>query len=693
MEAYLELAIEEILTKSPEEIKRIYEEDLKVLKDGKPEAKRKVAQRHALYYSPLESSVEEATLYALHEAAKLGEIDGVAIQEARSGSPSFDSVRTAPDGKLIWKRGLTVESMRKVGDKQVTVFYSIFDHDARRKRASNAQEFVSGLVEHARELATDIKLIAALEQFKPQIPIHRSRNILANMFIDGKTLHEVIKEATPDVKYALLAPLTRVETALHHYAQELFAKQPNKNVFVPVNHAELLLTKGVARNYPAFAEKLKKNSVFASILGDLNGIQSFVHGDAIPANTVVTFEDCSTGRQPIYHPIDLEEASLDFHEAPIVQRLLKSGAYDSCGEPVKLQDGSTLEAALLGELQAQMKKLEPCFDVELSRKRFNALKAEQLLIWASRYKAAAKVAANEEELALLSRYYYTLFCKEVVAQGRVNDTNALTDLSLLFKPLSSPEMDAVYEKMHPGSRSVSVFKVDAAGNAEERLEERMKDYAHKKRMTWAGRIGAGLAIVAGIAGIFGYQQHSKNVEAELAKAQTRGKYAEKVHIIRLAQSRANARTPAELYGLDELRMWGKIIDNPTFADVAFIDYTNLYSAQRKVAASPDSKEYERDVLYALPPELYSAVIDTQYTIDAFMRSGYYAGSHPAYDPPPNMPYASPREKEAYDRIQKKMKAAEESYNADLLREKAAAQGSTVWIPSIGEVPLNSTKQK
>ena len=212
-------------------------------------------------------------------------------------------------------------------------------------------------------------------------------------------------------------------------------------------------------------------------------------------------------------------------------------------------------------------------------------------------------------------------------------------------------------------------------------------------MTWAGKIGAGLAIVAGIAGIFGYQQHSKNVEAELAKAQTRGKYAEKVHIIRLAQSRANALTPAELYGLDELRMWGKIIDNPTFADVAFIDYTNLYSAQRKVAASPDSKEYERDVLYALPPELYSAVIDTQYTIDAFMRSGYYAGSHPAYDPPPNMPYASPREKEAYDRIQKKMKDAEESYNADLLREKAAAQGSTVWIPSIGEVPLNSTKQK
>ncbi len=666
------LTIEEILSKTPEDIRRIYEEDLRILKTGILAEKRQVAQRHALYFFDFEA--EKAALICLQKEAKEGKIDALTL-EAVANSPSFERIRRLPDGKILWHRGMTVEGFEVIGSHVLTTIYSVFDDDARRKRAAQAQEFTNNTTELARKQADDIELIAALETFMPLSPVYSDKNILVNLFVDGQNLHDALKKADIAKKHEHLAMLARIDAALHHFAKG------RKTKFEPIDHAERLITKGVARNYPAYAERLKKNSVFTSIFADLQGIQSFVHGDALPSNTMITWRESPDGPTPVYHPIDFEEACLDFVEAPLVQRLVKSGIYNEKGESMPFGE-STVEAAVLNELQAQAKKLDPSFDVEASNKRFNALKAEQYLIWASRYRAAADVTNNRSELIMLSRYYYTLFCREVSQQGRVKDVQNLDELSSLFQPLDSHQMREAHNSLQPQNRSISAFKVDTVGNAESKLEEMMKNYNSRKRWRLGGRIAAGIALFGALAGgIFGYKAYTET-QQQLQKAELKGKYAAKVHIIRLSQTSGSAYSTDEVFGLDELKMWKKRFkeNEQELAYAAFIDYAELYRVMKSV--NPETPEFKREVLSKLPDDLRFAMLDTEYIIDNWIYSPQANGLFPEEK---GKPYETARERGAWEKIEKTVKAAEAAFEEEQRLKALKSQTPTNYIPSIGDV--------
>lgn len=669
MTTNLELSIEEILKRKPEEIKRIYEEDLKKLQTGSSEERRRVALRHALYFLQFGDATERAAINALQKEANEGKIDALALENIDT-APSFERVRREPDGKLLWKRGMTVEGFKVMGDHVVTTVYSIFDDDVRRKTANKAQIEVSRLTEYARAQAENIELVKALETFKPLLPVYTDRNFLVNLFVDGQNLHKVLKESDVAGKHEHLSVLARVDAALHHFAKG------RKTKFEAVDHVDRLIAKGVARNYPLYAKHFKENPVFASLFADLQGAQSFVHGDALPSNVIITWRESPEGPTPVYHPIDFEEASLDFVEAPLAQRLVKSGIYNERGESAVFGE-STLEEEVLMALQSQAKKLDPDFDIAVSTKRFLALKAEQYLIWASRYRAAAEVASNCSELLMLSRYYYTLFCREVAQQGRVKDINDLSELSSLFKPLDACQMRVVHESLQPQNRSISAFKVDSVGRAEDKLEQMMQDYNRRRHWRIGRRIAAGIALFGALAGgIFGYKEFRKTQE-QLQSAELKGKYAEKVRIIRLSQSRGSAYSAHEIWGLDDLGMWEKKFKDDELARAAFIDYAILYRAMKDVPANAEN--YKREVvskIRELSLEMYCAMLDTEYLIDSWMHSPQLNGlfteeGTKQYEEAKaqGMPFESGRERLAYERVRKIMSDTEEAYEAEQ-RQKA-----------------------
>ncbi len=193
--------IEAILQGTPDEVRALYERDMEVLKSGTPEQKRIVAKRHALQVLPIDAktAVDRAALKTLEYQIKEGKADSIALEDLKdiSEAPTFSAIGQG-GGTNVFDRGFVVMSYKMLGQgKVLRTFYSFFKDDNRRKRAVQGQEFVASLREYMRKNVTDVELARLLDKLEPIKPAYSKRNIVANVFIDAKDMHEELKTADP----------------------------------------------------------------------------------------------------------------------------------------------------------------------------------------------------------------------------------------------------------------------------------------------------------------------------------------------------------------------------------------------------------------------------------------------------------------------------------------------------------------
>jgi len=597
---------------TPDELRLLYESDRNLLETGSLDEKREVAKRHVLKVFPIagEARVNDAIVSLLQKEVREGHIDDATLQSVKdlTQAPSFEEVVERATGMQVNNRGSLVVGQKLIGDTVLRVFYNIFDSDKHRQRADAGQRFASEVAKHILDTATDHETLNALTGFKPKVPVYSGKNILANVFIEGRELKELLQEADVEERYLHLQKVALAEAAMYHHARPLLEQTQWKDVFPEVNHEHLLVNHVLARSDVALANKLKKGVRPKEVqqlvdLLKIEGPRSFTQGDAIPSNTMVAVREhdvlasavLGKSKEFSYTPIDFEFAGLDVPEAMLAQRLVKSPVYDAKGQSLRLANGKTMEEELLNEVIAYHQRQDPLFDPNESQERFYRVKAQLLLMWAARYKELGENDAvqNQDVARVLSKYFHSLFAQELKRQKK--DDSVINYTSTIFgAPLSDNDLEKVFEAYHPESGSVSLLKTIYVRNASHRLEEMVKQYNRKSLRSKMTSVAGALLIpvVVGAVSVGAYvQKRMEELKIENAKEKKEKEYQKLLKIIRLEKHQTT--DTLEFLVQYRLRAWESVFKDTRTAYAAFANYDETYQAMQKADGSVEYRKFEK----------------------------------------------------------------------------------------------------
>lgn len=643
--------LSEISGKTPEEQSAIYRSDLSALKSGTVEEKRKIAKRHVLELLPIKGKkrLGKAIVKALKQKVNSGEIDAASLNgvDNLSDLPTWSTLQETASGMNLHDRGSLVVAHTPICDKTLRTFNSVFTDDSHRRRASAGQRFVYDLTRHIRQNSTDHKIIEAISSFDPIEPVYDGKNILSNLFLDAEDLRYFLEDASPEDAYQHLSAAALADATIHHCSESFL--QGSKYGFDKADHGKMLLTRTLARADPSLANALEQeveteDVQSASRLASALGVESaygFCHGDSVPANMMVQKRRVEGIARDVleketdftYTPIDFEFAGLDFLEDVLAQRMIKSGFLDESGESVKLSDGSSLEDRILDDVCEFKSGIDPAFSEEDFRSNYGKLKAERFLVWAARYKQLSEEPSTQasENAQVMSRYFYTLFAKQVVRNGQAEslDDSLFDYTNSVFKaPLGSDKMHQVHTALDPHKGYVTVLKDIKPINAEERLQELVHQTNKRRRRGLIAKVGAGLTGLALLAGsaVFSYQKHESGQEQaqRISELESKNEHERKLRIIRLDQSRGGyARDDIEFLELDEIRAWKERFNDPFMAYAAYMDTEQLYQGIHSANIPLTDEAQLRTLKYDsirdhVPDNLRFRMINTRTLLDNFV---------------------------------------------------------------------------
>ncbi|MDO8660940.1 MAG: hypothetical protein Q7K43_03555, partial [Candidatus Woesearchaeota archaeon] len=497
-----------------------------------------VVRRHILDFVEDTKGAKEAGLNALKKAIDDGRLSSANLAEVHKieDIPRFSEIKEDTlTGMHLYERGtLVIEQYLLGAGKTVRIFHSIFSDHTNRIIAETGQTCFAAIAEKAKTIITDYTAEEAMRRLVPLLPVFSGGNTLSNLFLEGQDLHTILRNSSPREKYTHLSALANIDAIMNHAAIEFRKTKKGKRMLAKLprkNHTSRL-PEVLSRCSTTFRTRYTANPKLIKELSDAidcgNEDYTFSHGDALPSNVMVTPEG--------YTPIDFEFSCQDYPEAVLVQRMAKAGVHKSDGVLVLLNDES-IEELVLKDYALMARKVDKSFDEKNMRERYEKLKAENLLVWAARFSLYSQnnQVKNAAELKEHSRYYYTLFVKELVAQKKAknNEDPVFDETSALFdKPLSDEEL----AKFNPHYRYHSLIDAQPAQIARSRLEKIIQNH---KRQTWykrAKQIVAGLFLAVGIsAGVIEYSNVKDNtvkLSNKLAQTTEKLSYAKKLKIIR-----------------------------------------------------------------------------------------------------------------------------------------------------------------
>ncbi|PIN75349.1 hypothetical protein COV18_04130 [Candidatus Woesearchaeota archaeon CG10_big_fil_rev_8_21_14_0_10_37_12] len=622
----IDAKLDEILAADPAVLRQRFEEDQAILKGQFSTDQEIVSARHVLEVLPGSSRgvINEASLQALRRDVKDGKLSGISLADLAefNTAPAFSEVN--PDkvsGAAIWDRGFLVVAYKSLGNKTLKTFYRFFEDDERRQKAASGQQFMSELTAYMHDTASDPELINILDKFRPVTPVYDKKNLIANQFINTIDLHEVFADASVDEKYKHLRATALFDVASAFYAKQFLASKQGRKwrrTFLSRDHDALLAEKVFARNGSSSVAK-----EIADVLG-LNGEQSFSQGDGLPTNTMVgkTTYDETVARllgssvNHTYTHVDFEWACSDFAEATTVQRLVKSGLYDHDGAALLLSSGRSVESQLLDDISGLMSRIDCEFNEVEMRNHFASLKAEQYLLWAGRYKAWASspTITKQGESILLSKYFYTLFRKELARQGKDLSGAVDSHLDTLFEGrLDDDQMRETFAAYHPEGRSFSVLKPDFPVLAEGKLKELLSDYRRRSRWNLAKKVGLGALATTLVAGATGglvwYQKKVANLQDEVVKTEYYKEFNNRLRIVELYRSNKYGSNTTDAIEVKELQELVRHFEDKDTACAAYLDYESVYPViyAKKSAAWKDIKD---DVNWRIRDAISGGYIDS-----------------------------------------------------------------------------------
>ncbi len=537
-----------------------YKADLKALRSRDPARIKGLLDRHFLKVflgRSYDRVIGESVLKVLKRKANEGDIDAITLDRiVREGLLHVEHIkRDKLSGLHIYDRGMLVEADHYLpgqGDDNpehlARTIYSIFHDQSARERAGQAQQFFHELAGYAREHANTNAVRITLRQLRTMEPTYNAGTIVGNLFLgNARDLQETFKDCDLDERVSHLRTLDRMDIILGHYAHEFLQTARGKALatarngkaealFKPVDHRRLLYEKVLLRADPTLKNRSDEEwkdlaDLLAIDPADTPLRQTVVHGDALPANTMV--QAVRDAYHAFYYtPIDFEFACVDYVEKMLVQRWAKSGIYDHLGRPLHVEKGDVqqlLVEAVLKTYQARGLTLDRTTFEQLIGK----LKIENYLQWASRSKKYAEdlkddLKASDGDIKKqedLTKYFHTLAVLEIKRQGLISEDTAsskdamssdhrIAYLAGLFGETFpdeeiEEEMLRIHENLHPDRSGHSVMKEGYQGNVDKQLE-RIVAQASRKRAVGIGKtVGTSLAIAGMVVGL---GAHAHNLE-------------------------------------------------------------------------------------------------------------------------------------------------------------------------------------
>jgi len=368
---------------------------------------------------------------------------------------------------------------REGGDRTVVAksFLNSFANKDKYEQAYLAQTFFHYLVRHVRETLGD-DMLEGIEVLRPG----REKNgvFLSNLFLDGETMHNTLKYATPEEAESHLAELGtklgELRTYAAQYEEEVYAlmrdnheRVPKGGIFAPVNHEAEFADKVVRRIMPEVYERNPET---------VGRLEELFHRDiAVPVNAdgqEICHRDCRDANvimeNGVYTLIDFEFSGLDSPASWIMPSLFKSEHY---GIEDRVIDAFGTRPEALGQF-----------------------KIKDNLLWAGRYYEWSELVDDEvkDEMLQLASYRFSRAVNGMRAEGLDETADYFASFfEGKLRVLPEEEMASCEEQYKPLTASTSITKTTPDTDLS-RIKEIFADKRHRRKLAW----GLPLVFLAGL---------------------------------------------------------------------------------------------------------------------------------------------------------------------------------------------------
>ncbi|MCK4589439.1 MAG: hypothetical protein KAT77_03285 [Nanoarchaeota archaeon] len=549
--------------------------DLSALAHGDVTEKNEIAERHVLEIDDVDyrKTVEELSLQYLKDfILNGGNLNPKIIKEVVNCEPAiFSKLREDKTGMTLFDRGELYETMLVYPSGfGIKLFRNKFNNPKTKTRAERAQKFYFNLANYAKEkVSSERDLLDIMERFKPVEPLHSNGNSIDNIFINSRDLYASLKNASVDERANYLEEVNNIDLIMGFFSDNFKRTKPGEELYRDSGFWNRI------RGKKLFNLKNYKKELFEDILipvdrelekvlGEEKVINS--QGEIIDAGLLEIFcqnskegkvwemlglgDSYKTGLTTLdpnlrnimmrengkrsYAYVDFERYDEDSITAFLPKRLSLAGLYDHNGDSLVLESGESAEENLLKFAYRTLERLgeikeEQVMSWEDFKNEFSAQKRKYLLRTARRFKLQEGKDKDPEKMRDLSRFFYTLFDKEVEGHSGYLD-------GLFGKPLGEEEMKVIYERHD--NPSYGLARHMNPKNLEEKLivvQDKLADHRKRKKRKMVYKIAGGimipLAVAGGIASIVSLKNSADTLAEKVEETERERKIAERFTII------------------------------------------------------------------------------------------------------------------------------------------------------------------
>ncbi|PIN86578.1 hypothetical protein COV19_03600 [Candidatus Woesearchaeota archaeon CG10_big_fil_rev_8_21_14_0_10_44_13] len=644
MEAFYRLSWDEVMQMGFDQAAKVADIHERIFWKGTKEQIDRIADMHAYEVLPKFREKRRKKIKSgldifnyLKKLKEEGELNPVVFDSVISDEKkalSFQRIIRTNTHKYYAKGGLLFETAIKYPNGFVVrEFSSFYSDDETRKIAEAAQRFYhsaagyaknilsrDGPAEHERYLLDKISLLETIN------PLDSAKGMIHNVYVGGRDMKDELSAKNPSVdeRVKYLEEITSIDLIMGYFANEFRKTEDGRKLYrkpgimgsirrkslfkpldsriyvaekilIPTDHflKEVLTDKRIIRPdgrikdpkaFSVFYDEGTDLAMIFELIGIGEGktfpMTSFCVGDFNLGNMMVKDKD---GKRA-YTAIDFDSSREDSIVSALFKRWANAGIFD-IGEPMLMSDSKKAEDHLLDSAYKTLDMLTRCSNGVLPSKEdfleeYRTQKKIYLLYKAKRYRSLESKDSNPEKMRCFSRYYFTLFVKELIKEGKIDDKDPyLIDyIARIFgKPFSDREMKGIKVAEDPDFASHEEISPLAFRDLDREISQQIRKYRIdriKDRAKKFGLVGLVISVLTGL-GTSTYFYHNKT--ADLAEDK---EMAEWIPLFKYLNNSATNGLP-DYHKYKRFSIYEEMFGDRMTAMAACVDLFAVYDAAKR----------------------------------------------------------------------------------------------------------------